>query len=301
MMPGLLVWLRWLQYVDLGLVFGVPFTLRLLGEGRLGGGLRLGLGLGSLVGLALTGAVYVITIAQMAGSDVASLDRSLMITMLTGTALGWSILARTLALLAMPLLLPWVAAGHPSALAGLGAIAVASLAWGGHAAASQDIEAVLRIGADVLHLWAGLTWLGALVLFTASLWRIQSEDRSAVARVTRWLGAFSLIGTVLVGLLTICGIANLLYLAPPAQWPLLASTPYGTLMLAKLALFAAMFGLAAHNRFRLVPALEMASGAGSRARAIKALRRSVSLENLIALGVLWCVAFAGTLDPFGNT
>jgi hypothetical protein len=64
------------------------------------------LGLGSLVGLALTGAVYVITIAQMAGSDVASLDRSLMITMLTGTALGWSILARTLALLAMPLLLP---------------------------------------------------------------------------------------------------------------------------------------------------------------------------------------------------
>jgi putative copper resistance protein D len=93
-----------------------------------------------------------------------------------------------------------------------------------------------------------------------------------------------LIGTVLVGLLTICGIANLLYLAPPAQWPLLASTQYGTLMLAKLALFAAMFGLAAHNRFRLVPALEMASGAGSRARAIKALRRSVSLENLIALG-----------------
>jgi hypothetical protein len=38
MIPGMLVWLRWLQYVDLGLVFGVPFTLRLLGEGRLGGG-----------------------------------------------------------------------------------------------------------------------------------------------------------------------------------------------------------------------------------------------------------------------
>lgn len=301
MTPDLLVWLRWLQYVNLGLVFGVPLSLRLLGECRLSSAMRLGLGLGSFVGLALTGAVYVITIAQMAGSDVASLDRSLMITMLTGTALGWSILARALALLAMLIVLPWAAAGRSSALARLGAIAVASLAWAGHAAASQEMTAVVRLGADILHLWAGLTWFGALMLFTASLWRIHSHDHHAAARLARWLGAFSLIGTVLVGLLTICGTANLLFLAPPTQWRLLASTPYGALMLAKLVLFAAMFGLAAHNRFCLVPALEIASGAKGRARAIKALRGSIGLETLTALGVLWCVAFAGTLDPFGNT
>ncbi|WP_169805745.1 CopD family protein, partial [Novosphingobium rosa] len=108
------------------------------------------------------------------------------------------------------------------------------------------------------------------------------------------------IGGVLVGLLLVSGLGNLLFLAPPGEWPAIAHTPYGQLIIAKLALFAGMFLLAAHNRFHLVPALEQAAQPLARHKALSALRGSISLEMLLALGVIWCVALAGTLDPTGS-
>jgi len=148
-------------------------------------------------------------------------------------------------------------------------------------------------------LWAGLTWLGALFLFTALLWRSGIHDRAAIARLGQQLGGFALIGTVLVGVLVISGFGNLLFLSPPGQWGQIAQTPYGRLLLTKLALFAGMFVLAGHNRFSLVPALERADGPATLRPALGALRRSVTLESLLALGVIWCIAAAGTLDPMG--
>lgn len=75
------------------------------------------------------------------------------------------------------------------------------------------------------------------------------------------------------------------------------ATPYGHLLLAKLALFAIMLMLAALNRYVLTPALirRTAIEPGS----LRHLRLSVRLElGLIAI-ILALVAYLGTLDPAG--
>lgn len=297
-----LVWLRWAQFVDLALVFGGPLTACLLGERHAGANWRRVLALGCFLGLLFGIASFAFTLARMAGSGIGELDRSLIVTMLTGSALGWSVIARGIALtLGMVLAFaPLRGSGKwLSAFAGLGAIAVASLAWGGHAAASLGAVAYARLGGDVAHLWTGLTWLGALILFTAHLWQAHADDHAALTRLTRELGAFAGLGTVLVGVLVVSGLGNLLLLAPAGQWPAIAQTAFGRLLITKLALFAVMFLLAAHNRFRLVPALESSNEHLPRRRALEALRRSVTLEGVLALGVIWCIAYAGTLDPLG--
>nr|WP_256432850.1 copper homeostasis membrane protein CopD [Novosphingobium sp. SG751A] len=292
--------MRWLQFIDLGLVFGAALTARLLGQRCASPWGRRVLGLGCALGLVLGACEFAFILARMAASPVADLDFEMVSTMLTDTALGWAVIARGLFLtLALGVIL-WRRRNAPLlAVAVLGGAATACLAWGGHAAASMGFASVVRLGGDMAHLWAGLTWLGALLLFTALVWSSGANDRTTLARLERQLGGFALIGTVLVGVLALSGLANLLFLAPPGQWEVMAGTLYGRLLLTKLGLFGAMFLLAGHNRFHLVPALEQAIDPRARHRALAALRRSVTLETLLALGVIWCIAAAGTMDPMG--
>lgn len=292
-----LVWLRWAQFVDLALVFGVPLTAWLLGDRRIGGGWRIALGVAVAGGAGLAVAGFLVTLAAMADSPVGELDRATIVMMASQSALGWSVIAR-LAALALGLVL-LCRGGRPAGMALAGGLAVATLAWGGHAAASQGIDGAVRLAGDIAHLWCGLAWLGALMLFTARLWHVDSHDRLGQARLARGLGAFALIGGVLVGVVVVSGVSNLLFLMPPAQWPGALRTPYGQAMGAKLAMAGLMVLLASGNRFRLVPALEGAGDRPARARAIRALRISISLETMLALGVVACIALAGTLDPAG--
>ncbi|WDF74021.1 copper homeostasis membrane protein CopD [Novosphingobium sp. KACC 22771] len=300
MMGETLVWLRWLQFIDLGLVFGAALTARLLGRRVASSWGRPVLGLGCMLGLALGAGEFAFILARMAAQPVADLDGEMVSMMLTDTALGWAVMARAAFLM---LALGVIALRRDTpllAVAALGGLATACLAWGGHGAASMGFASVVRLGGDMAHLWAGLTWLGALLLFTALVWSSGANDRTALARLGRQLGGFALIGTVLVGVLVLSGLANLLFLAPPGQWAVMAAAPYGRLLLTKLGLFGAMFVLAGHNRFHLVPALEQAIDPRARHRALAALRRSVTLETLLALGVIWCIAAAGTMDPMGD-
>jgi putative copper resistance protein D len=296
-MDGAQVWLRWAQFIDLALVFGVPFTAYLLGERRIGGAGRLVLGIGCLAGLGIGTLGFLVTMAAMMGCSLTDLDRDMVMMMACHSALGWSVLARLCALL-IGLILA-LSGGSLATSATVAGVAAASLAWGGHGAASQGGAGLLRLAGDIAHLWCGLAWVGALLLFTARLWRAQSEDHAALSQLLRMLSGFALIGGVLVGVLLVSGLGNLLFLAAPGEWPAIAHTPYGQLIIAKLALFAGMFLLAAHNRFHLVPALERASQPLARRKALSALRGSISLEMLLALGVIWYVALAGTLDPTG--
>lgn len=299
-----LVWLRWLQFVDLGLVFGLPFTARLLGERNASGRARWVLAVTAVLGLVIGVAGFLVTLAHMAGTGLGDLDRSLVVMMLTGSALGWSFTVRLMALLLILIVLVTGARPRLALLVGPGAVAATSLAWAGHAAASQGVGGLVRLAGDVIHLWAALSWLGALFLFCARLWSMPAGNRSRLPVLLRQLVGFALVGSILVGLLVASGIANLLYLAAPTQWPVILASAYGRLIVIKLSLFALMFLLAAHNRFHLVPRLDTALGQATNAfetrrKALAALRRSITLETVLALGVVWCVAFAGTLDPLG--
>jgi putative copper resistance protein D len=80
----------------------------------------------------------------------------------------------------------------------------------------------------------------------------------------------------------------------------LFSSLYGRLLLLKLALFGAMLGLAAANRYRLSPQLETALDVGDHSDAVIALRRSLCMEAGLAVVILAAVAWLGVLSPPGT-
>jgi putative copper export protein len=78
----------------------------------------------------------------------------------------------------------------------------------------------------------------------------------------------------------------------------MAATPYGTLILAKLVMFALMFLLAAHNRFHLVPGLERAATGDAQRKALRPCG-AVSRWRCFSRWP-WSGAWPLTLDPMGG-
>jgi putative copper resistance protein D len=173
-------------------------------------------------------------------------------------------------------------------------VAVITLAWSGHGASSEGALGYVRFIGGMLHLLAASAWIGALALFLLALLRSDLPDTTVKARVGTLLSAFALPGSVIVGMLVATGLSNMWFIAPPAAWPTIAQSPYGRAMLAKLALFLAMLGLAGINRFILVPRL---TGQDPRRSAVGIARATISIETAAAIAILALVAWLGTLDP----
>lgn len=171
------------------------------------------------------------------------------------------------------------------AVAAMGAVAAVSLAWMGHAAAS---ESTAHLVADAVHALAAAGWVGALVALLAMAGERSSASRAALHRA---LLKFSAIGPALVATIVLTGLVNAWVLVGPDNLGGLPSTPYGRALIIKLVLFAAMLALAAANRFRFTA---LAAGAGS---SLRPLRRSLALETGAGLAVLATVAWLGTQVP----
>lgn len=219
------------------------------------------------------------SVAAMAGLPLAELDQHTAEVVLAATPLGAVMEWRLTALVAVILatLIPLKVLRLP-VLALAGGAALASMAWTGHAGASDMAGHRL---ADVVHLLAAATWIGALAVFLAQAVAGKAEPAT--------LAAFARTGSVVVALLILTGLVNTLAIA---GWPLPFNSRWIALLAIKLALFGLMLGLAAINRWRIVPALERGAPDGA-AR----LRRSLLLESAAGLGVVGVVACLGTLDP----
>src|SRR3546814_3198171 len=74
------------------------------------------------------------------------------------------------------------------------------------------------------------------------------------------LDQFSRVGTICVLVIAATGLINSQMIVGAENLGRSLSSPYGQLLLAKLALFALMLALAAANRWRLTPALAAAAG-----------------------------------------
>lgn len=132
-----------------------------------------------------------------------------------------------------------------------------------------------------LHLLIAAFWFGSLL----PLWIVcERESITAAATV---LDKFSRLATWLVPLIALVGLIMVGLIARGIPRP---TEPYGALILVKLAAFAVLMGLAALNKWRLVPAIE----AGS-APSLSALRRSMLAEFCLIVGVL---AVTATLTTF---
>ena len=117
----------------------------------------------------------------------------------------------------------------------------ASLAWLGHAGASEGPNQNVELAGDVLHLVSAGLWpagLGtALALFLGCYLHGEREPISLLVAgaATRRFSALSLVA---VGLLAVSGIANSYFLV--GSFHMLFTSDYGRLLLLKLALFLAM-------------------------------------------------------------
>jgi len=141
--------------------------------------------------------------------------------------------------------------------------------------------------------WTGAL-LGLILLVTRPAPRV---DGPHLALTHRALHGFGTVGTIVVATLAVTGLINAWLLVGPGNIPALATTLYGQLLLAKLALFAAMMGLAALNRFRLTPRFETSIAAANHRVALGTLRRSLAVEAGCAVTILALVAWLGTLEP----
>jgi len=182
------------------------------------------------------------------------------------------------------------------ATSAFGAICTASLAWMGHAAATEGPLGGLHLASDAIHALAAAIWIGALVGFSLLLMRPPrtAEGRDALHAA---LQRFSGIGLWVVAILVLTGAINGWILVGFVHAADLLETPYGRLLTLKLVLFLAMLALAAANRFRLAPALATVGPPGRTELALGRLRRSVAWETVAGLAVLALVAWLGTLAP----
>lgn len=297
-----LIAVRFALYLDVGLVFGWPlfclYAPRV--EGRtVAVPIGIPITFFGVLGLLLSGLGFLLMLASMSGSGIFELDPEVVGTMLRETAVGWSFLARTAALLLT------VAAGlivgcprFPRLiLASLGsAVALASLAWNGHAAATEGELGLLHVGSDILHLWAAGVWIGALFALLAMLLR-RSPTPDQLDSTHRALHGFSRIGTAVVAVLVVTGIANAAILVGGSGLLAAVAGRWGQLLLVKLLLFGAMLALAAANRYRLTPRLEKSIAGGDTGAAVTALRLSVGLETATLILILTLVGWLGTLEP----
>jgi putative copper resistance protein D len=223
--------------------------------------------------------------ADSLGATISSGDAA---TMLMRTQFG-HVLAIRLALVIV--LLPCVAMlGRRRTLdlgaTAIAAIALAMIAWQGHAGADVGWDGAVHLAADFAHLIVAGLWLGALLPLALLLRAPADADDHSTA-----LRRFSTLGLACVAVLLISGTINAWYLVGSA--PALIGTPYGQLLLAKLTLVAAMLFLAAINRWYLAPRLVSVADRGAGRR----IARNSVIEAMLGLLVITIVAAFGTMIP----
>lgn len=286
---------RWADYADLGILFGVPAAAALVRADAMLSPMRWMLCALAMIALPLALLRFLLVAAEMTGTGLGELDWELVSYLVRETPLGWAFFARMAALAAAISVsirpvngLPWLAIPAGAA--------VASLAWSGHAAAGEGASAALRLGGDIVHLLAASTWIGALALFLVMLVSSRTFETQLAAALSRFAG----IGSVLVLVLVVTGIGNMLFLIELSRWSTLPIFHYGYLLTIKLALFAVMLGFAGMNRFALVPRLTNASSPAQSRATIRALKISIAMELVAGLAVIAIVSRLGLLDPAGT-
>ncbi|MGS1016091.1 copper homeostasis membrane protein CopD [Allosphingosinicella humi] len=254
----------------------------------------------AVAGLILSGLGVAVMAAGMAGISLVEIDQETIGAVLFGMDTGVAALVR-MAALGLVLIACLGATGgrlrwHAGILL-LSAVALATLAWNGHAAMSEDTTGTVHLASDIVHLLAAGAWLGGLVGLMILLLPRGEMTYARLEAARRALADFSVAGSIIVALLIITGLINIWAIVGTDNLSGLLTSLYGLLLFAKIALFGAMVALAAANRFRLTPALERAMLLNDSARAARALRLSLAVETTAGFLILALVAWLGMLAP----
>ncbi len=281
---GVAVALRFLLYLDLMAIAGLLLCARRTAPAEVP--LR-AIALIAAAGVAITAAHFAASAAAMVGGDAALLDTEMLRFIALETSHGQGAAVRLLALGTLATVV--LRSGRSRLLATmLGVVALASLAWSGHAGAGEGATGVLHKASDILHLIAAAIWIGTLALLLMSV----ARRGPAIDEIVAALRRFASTGTAIVGALIVTGVINLAIIADLTRPTDLIASAYGKTLAAKVALFLAMLAFAAANRWRFTPQLEHADG-----RDTRAIRMSLSLELCLGIAAVLVVALLGTLSP----
>jgi len=298
-----LIGVRFALYLTLAALFGLSaFSLYGLRARERGDALALRVWLvgSAALSLFLSSAWAVLMASSMAGSPLWPIDQEAVASLLTGSAIGaaWKIRMVALVLAALAAI---VAAGRGvwlGSVALCSAVALGTLAWTGHGAMDEAGIGWVHLVADIFHLIASGVWVGALLGLILLVSKPAAQvDAAHLGLTHRALHGFGAIGTAIVGTIVFTGLINGWMLIGIGNIATLPTTLYGQLLIAKLALFVAMLGLASLNRFRLTPAFEASIVGDDHTHALGALRASLMVETASIVAILGLVAWLGTLAP----
>ena len=253
-----------------------------------------------LLALLLSDIALALLAAAMAGRPPWPVDREAIGMLLSDSATGtaWKIRMIALVVASIAALMAARRTMPLGLVAVSSSVALATLAWTGHGAMDEGATGWVHLTADVLHLLSAGAWVGALLglglLVTRSARRI---DAAHLALTHRALRGFGLVGMMVVSTIVVTGLINAWLLIGFGNLPSLATTAYGRLLIAKLALFGAMLGLASLNRFRLTPAFERSVDTGDHRGTLRTLRKSLAVETACVVTILALVSWLGTLAP----
>jgi putative copper export protein len=158
----------------------------------------------------------------------------------------------------------------------LALVLLLTLTFTSHAGAAGGFQALVGL----LHLSFAVVWAGS-VLALAVAWPGTSYEafRLAITRLSR-LGLAMFVGVALAG-----GYLALQRLEAVSQ---LWTTPYGQLLLLKIALVALVIGVAGVNRLWLIPRIQAGQAKGL---------QTVSLEAILIAGVLVASGILASTAP----
>jgi putative copper resistance protein D len=171
-----------------------------------------------------------------------------------------------------------------------------SLAFAGHGQEGLGGERSIHLAADFLHLNAAGLWLGGLIPLAILLTYLRRYPKEPwVLAACDAASRFSNLGILAVSILLISGIINASFLVGGIQN--LTETRYGQLLVLKMALFGAMFCLAAINRQYLLPRICGNAGIDESCLTVQRLVRSTLAETALGLGIIVIVGILGIMAP----
>jgi putative copper resistance protein D len=243
----------------------------------------------ALVALISAMALVLCQAAAMAGSPAAAIDFAAVSAVLLETRFGrvwcWHLLVGAILVV--------VCLGrHPRRpvvlILSLGLLA--SLGWVGHAAMDDGAARIAHEINQTGHLLVAGLWLGGLVPLAWVLRQARRQPGDFEISLARdALRNFSHMGYAAVALIALTGAVNTLLLV--GSFDAMFDTPYGRLLAFKILLFLAMVVVALINRFHLAPRISRDPG------TLRALGRTVALEQSLGLAVLAIVSVLGTWPP----
>jgi putative copper resistance protein D len=225
--------------------------------------------------------------ASMADDWSAALDLAAIGAVLNDTAFGQAWMTHVTLAAALVAVVAFGPRARWPAIAVASAALLASLGFVGHAVMQTDSAGVLHRANHAVHLLGAGAWVGGLIPFAMCLRANRRDDLRKDA--VRAMAGFSFWGQFIVAAIVITGAVNIALTS--GHPPIPPTTPYRTLLLAKIIIVAIMISLALLNRFVLTPRLNPG------AAALAILRVTSAAEVALGCVVVALVSVFALLDP----